>query len=806
MNRPVPIPLPNAEAPESLPDTPSVERQRVLGQSVPRKEDKRLLRGAGLFADDVHPDFLLHMAVARCPYPHARIVRIDVSAALAVPGVHHVLTGPEVFRRTDPIGVLRPVPGSPDLPYYPLALEIATYEGQPVISIVAESRALAEDALELVEIEWEPLAHVTDIAAVLDDGVPVLHPGTMSDNLMTQNTDVMGDADAAMTGASTVISGQFRINRVSPLPMECRGVVASWRRGAGLLEVRTSTQTPHLVRKQLSETLRLEEGTIRVAASDVGGAFGQKIGAFPEDFLACLHAMSTGRPVKWVEDRMEHFRAATHARESIHNVTLGLDDGGRLSAITNTYVTDIGGWNSPCGSSQLSSVVFCGPYKVRDARVTRKVALSNKTPVGAYRGYGQPEVNFALEVLIDRLARQTGTDPLDLRRRSMLRPEDLPWEVASGAVYDSGDYLRTLDMAAEAVDYAGHRARPRSPRADGRLVGIGLSSYVERTGYASGRFLAARGSQFGAHEGVILRASRSGTVDLYTGVSSFGQGSETAFAQLTADVLGMPYDAIRIHAGDTATAPLNTGAFASRTVIAASGAIAEAGAAFVAKTLAIAGHVLGRDPSTLEISGNMVRALDATTAALPVQEVFNRAILGQGLPQGMPPGLETSAQFEPAAAAFAYGTAAAVVSVDPETGDYTVERFVLAHDCGVPINPLLVEGQVRGAVVQAMGALFGEELCYDSETGQLTSGSMLDYFVPMAPDVPPIDLLHTEVPSTVTTFGLRGVGESGTIPPAAAITNAICDALSDHGVEISQMPVTPERVWAAISAGRGRAR
>lgn len=775
-------------------------KMRVIGVSLPRKEDERLVRGAGLFADDLHPDFLLEMAVGRCPFPHARVRSIDFAAALELPGVHHVLTGSDILRQTTPIGVLRPVPGSPDLPYYALAIDVATYEGQPVVSVVADTRAIAEDALDLIEIDYEPLPHVTETLAALGPDAPVLHPGVMNRNLMTANTDAAGDADARLVDAATVIRGQFRINRVSPLPMECRGVVAMWRAGARMLEVRTSTQTPHLVRKQLAETLRLDESAVRVSASDVGGAFGQKIGAFPEEFLACLHSMATARPVKWVEDRMEHFRSATHAREAVHDVALAVDTDGRFTAITNDYVTDIGGWNSPCGSSQLSSVVFCGPYRVRDARVVRKVTLTNKTPVGAYRGYGQPEVNFALEVLIDRLARQLGADPLDLRRLNMLRSDELPWRVPSGAVYDTGDYLRTLEMAAEAVDYAGHRARPRQKRADGRFVGIGLASYVERTGYASARFLADRGSQFGAHESVVLRANRSGMVDLYTGVSSFGQGSETAFAQMAAEVLGMSYDAIRVHAGDTVASPANTGAFASRTVIAASGAILEAGEAFAAKTRALAGHVLKLGEDGLEIDGDVVRAVGDPTVSVPLKELFNRALLGQGIPEGMAPGLEATAHFEPKAASFAFGTAAAVVSVDPETGDYTVERFVLAHDCGVPINPKLVEGQVRGALVQGMGALFGEELRYDDQTGQLVSGSMLDYFVPTAADVPPIELLHTEVPSDVTTFGVRGVGESGTIPPAAAITNAICDALADFHIEISEMPVSPERVWLALAA------
>lgn len=796
---------PRAELPRPAEAPADAARRRAMGQSLPRKEDERLLRGAGLFADDAHPDLLLEMAVARCPFPHARIRAIDVSAAAALPGVHNILTGADVALRTDPIMVLRPVPGSPSLPYYPLALGVATHEGQAVVSVAAETRAIAEDAVNLIDIDYEPLPHVTETLAALEPDAPALHPEVQPHNRMTENVDAAGDPDARLAEAASVINGRFRVNRVSPLPMECRGVVAIWRRGAGLLEVRTSTQTPHLVRKQLAETLRLEEGAIRVTASDVGGAFGQKIGAFPEEFLACLHSMATARPVKWIEDRMEHFRSATHARETVLDVTLAVDAGRRISAILNDYVTDIGGWNSPCGSSQLASVVFTGPYRVRDARVRRRVTLSNKTPVGAYRGYGQPEANFALEVLVDRLARRFGDDPLEFRRRNMLRPDELPWRVPSGAVYDNGDYLRTLEMAAEAVDYAAHRAKPDRRRDDGRHVGIGIASYVERTGYASGKFLANRGSQFGAHEGVVLRANRSGGIDLYTGVSSFGQGSETAFAQMAAEVVGIRYEAVRVHAGDTGASPLNTGAFASRTVIAASGAIRDAGLAFAAKTLALAAHVLKREAEELEIAGDVVRVGGEPRLAVPLAELFSRAILGQGLPDGMPPGLETAAQFEPKAASFAFGTAAAVVAVDAATGDFTVERFVLAHDCGVPINPKLVEGQIRGALVQGMGALLGEELRYDATTGQLVSGSMLDYFVPLAADVPPIEVLHTEVPSDVTTFGVRGVGESGTIPPAAAITNAICDALAEFGVEISEMPVTPERVWSAIRAGRGGA-
>jgi carbon-monoxide dehydrogenase large subunit len=779
--------------------TPAEEGRRIIGRSCPRKEDERLLRGDGRFVDDVQLAHQLEMAIARCPFPHARVRSIDISRAASVIGVKQILIGADVLGQTEPLSVLRPVPGAPALPYYALAQDIATYEGQPVVSVVATSRAIAEDAVELLEIDYEPLTHVSDTLEALSPQAPVLHPERLSSNLLASNTDRRGDPDTRIASADVVLRERFRINRVTALPMETRGIVAIWRPGAHELTVHASTQVPHLVRKQLAEALRIDESCIRVSASDVGGAFGLKLGIYPEDVLACLHAMALRRPVKWIEDRMEHFRASTHGREATHDFCIAAQRDGRLLAITNTYTTDLGGWNSSFGSAQLSSVVFTGPYRVPDAQVERRVALTNKTPIGAYRGYGQPEVNFALEVLVDRLARKLKIDPLELRRLNMLRPEELPWTTPSGAVYDSGDYPKTLEMAAEAVSYAAHRAAPKGPRADGRLIGIGLASFVERTGYASARFLAKRGSQFGAHESVTLRANRSGGIDLYTGVSSIGQSSETAFSQLCAEVLGVDYDIIRVHAGDTAASPLNTGSFASRTLIAAAGALREAGLAFRLKTLRLGAAILQVAVEDVTLAGTAVHRVTAPQVSIPLAQIFRQAITGQGIAADETPGLEATAHFEPPDAAFSFGTAAARVAVDPETGDFSIEKFVMVHDCGVAVNPLIVEGQVRGALVQGFGAALGEELRYDRETGQLLSGSMLDYFVPIAADVPSIELLHTEVPSPVTTFGVRGVGEVGTIPPGAAITNAICDALSGYGVEISQLPVTPESVWRALS-------
>jgi carbon-monoxide dehydrogenase large subunit len=777
--------------------------RRVLGADVTRKEDERLLRGDGRFTDDVEPAHLLEMAIARCPYPHARVVGIDTSSAQQLDGVRQILVGSDVRRLSEPLTVLRPVPGSPTLPYYALAQDVATYEGQPVVSVVATSRHIAEDAVDLIEIEYEPLPHVVDAIAALEPGAPLIHPEQLASNLMASNPEGAGDPQTRMAEADVIVEGRFRINRVTGLPMETRGILAEWRAGARELTVRTSTQVPHLMRKQLAESLRLDESSIRAIASDVGGGFGLKLGIYPEDVLACLHAMALRRPVKWIEDRLEHFRATTHGREATHDYRIGARADGRIVVMTDTYTTDLGGWNSSFGSAQLSSVVFTGPYKVEDGYVERRVALTNKTPIGAYRGYGQPEVNFAYERLMDQLARRLAIDPVELRAMNMVKSADFPWRTPSGAVYDSGDYELTLRMAAEAIGYASQRDARGAERADGRYVGIGFSSFVERTGYASSRFLAGRGSHFGAHESVTLRANRSGGIDLYTGVSSIGQSSETAFAQVCSEVIGIDYNRIRVHAGDTGASPLNTGAFASRTMIAAAGALNDAGTVFRDKVLRIAAWRLQLDASCLAIDGAVVHSRDDASVQQTLAEIFTAAIIGQGIPPAEEPGLDVTAQFEPSDAAYSFGTAAALVSVDPETGDFDIEKFVMVHDCGTVVNPKVVDGQVRGGLVQGLGAALTEELRYDEDSGQLVNGTMLDYFTPAATDIPPLELLHTEVPSPVTTFGVRGVGEVGTIPPGAAIANAVCDALVDFGVELTTLPITPEKIWLAMQASQG---
>ena len=773
-------------------------RSGGIGSSVNRKEDDRLLRGYARFADDVDPAHGLHMAVGRCPFPHARITGIDISAALALEGVEDVLVGRDVVERSDPISVLRPVPDAPSLEFHAMATDVAVYEGHPVVSVAAVSRQVAEDAIALIEIDYDPLPHVFDVDSAMEPGAPVLHPQVLPSNLLAVNPMGGGDPHALLETADVVVEDRFWVNRVSGLPMETRAIVAEWQPGARELTVRHSTQAPHLVRKQLAESLRLEDGAVRVLATDVGGGFGLKLGVYPEDVLACLHAMALARPVKWVEDRVEFFRATTQAREAVHAVRIGASSDGRIVAMTDEYAVDLGGYNSPFGSPQLSSVMFTGPYKVDDARTERRVVLTNKAPVGAYRGYGQPESCFVREVLMDRLARRLGRDRVELRLQNMVRPEDMPWTSSSGAVYDSGDYGRCLQMAAEAIGYDEHIGRGRGPREDGRYVGVGLASFVERTGYASSKWLANRGSRFGAHESVVLRANRTGGIDVYSGVSAFGAASETAFAQIVADVTGIDYDAVRVHVGDTGASPLNTGGFASRTLIAAAGALRQAGEELRDKILRIAAWILEADVDDVVIEGGEARLRDDPGRSVPLGAVHDRAIVNQAMPPGETPGIEATAHYEPEAAAYAFGTAAALVSVDPETGDFDVERFVMVHDCGTPVNPKLVDGQVQGALAQGFGQATMEEIRYDAETGQLVNGTMMDYFMPTAADLPEFELHHTYVKSPDTPFGVRGVGEIGTIPGAATIANAICDALAGFGVEINRLPLTPEAVWQAL--------
>jgi carbon-monoxide dehydrogenase large subunit len=786
---------------EKVREAPGVESGDWIGSRLPRKEDERLLRGLGRFVDDNDDPGLLHMAAGRSPFPRARILSVDVSRALELPGVAAVLLGDEVVRRTEPSTVLRPLPGVPRVPYSAMATDVVLYEGQPVVSIVAVDRYTAEDALAVVDIDYEPLPHAVDTEGALGPDAPVLHENLPS-NLLVANPREMGDVEAAFARADIVVGDRFAINRVTGLPMEGRGIVAHYTPGLRTLDVRSSTQVPHLHRRQLALALRFPEADIRVVASDLGGGFGLKLGIYPEDVLACLHAIDLGRPVKWIEDRTEHFRATTHAREAIHHAEIAATQDGRIIGMRDTYVVDGGAFNSPFGSPMLSSYMFTGPYYVEDAFTERRVAVTNKTPVGAYRGYGQPESNFVREILVDRLARLLGEDPAELRRKNLIPPEAMPWKNPGGAVYDSGDYRGCLDLALERIDYAGARERQAALRHEGRCLGIGISSFVEMTGYPGSAFLGKHGAMYGGHESVTIRANRSGGADVYTAVSAMGQSTESAYAQVCASVIGISPDDVRVHMGDTAGTPYNTGSFASRTLIAGAGALQVAGTEVRGKALRVAAFLLDVPVDRLELADGVVRVIDDPGQTVTLAEVAVQAISGHRVPPGDTPGLEATAYYDPTSSAYGYGTAVAVVEVDPRSGEFEIERLVFVHDCGRQVNPTIVEGQVHGGIAQALGAALFEELVYDPDSGQLVNGTMVDYFMPTAADLPFFELDHTETLSPVTPFGIRGIGETGTIPPGAAVANAVCDALAPFGVEINRLPLTPEAVWRALESAR----
>jgi len=782
-----------------------VDKLPWLGVSVARAEDERLLRGAARFVDDLDHVAALHVAIGRCPYPHARVRAIDSAPALALPGVAAVLLGSDVLRRTEPTTVLRALPNSVPTPYRGMAWPVARYEGEAVVAVAAVDRYVAEDALELIAIDWEPLPHVADVEDAVTSGVPRLFEH-VAGNVLSESRLRAGDPDAALARADVRVAARFRINRVSAAPIETRGVLARWDDAARTLELWTSTQTPHLVRAQLAHSLRMAESDIRIVGPDIGGGFGMKMCVYPEDVIVSLLAIDTGRPVKWIEDRIEHFRASTHAREATHDAELGVARDGTLTVLCDDYLIDVGAYNSPFGPPMLTNLMLPGPYRLADADVRRRVVLTNKVPVGPYRGYGQPESNFVREVLVDRVARGLGMDPVELRRRNLLRADELPFQNVAGALYDSGDYARGLDLALARVGHAEVRARQAEWRRAGRFVGVGVSCFVEFTGYPSSAFLGRTGAGFGAYESVTIRMDRAGRAALYTGVSMFGQGTETTFAQLAASGLGLEPRDVAIDRGDSRGTPYSIGGFASRTMIAGAGAIQKATAEIRAKMLRIAAHVLGVAPDTLEVAAGTVRRRDDPTVALSIADIGTAAYLAHRLPPGDDPGLEATAYYDPPASAFGYGTVAARVDANPRTGEFVLERYVLVHDCGTQVNPMIVEGQLHGGIAQGLGAALFEEIVYDRATGQLVNGTFLDYFVPTAADLPRLELDHLETPSPVTPLGIKGVGESGTIGAAAALANALSDALAPFGVEIDRLPITAETVWRAIVAGQARVR
>jgi carbon-monoxide dehydrogenase large subunit len=776
----------------------------VIGRSVPRLEDERLLRGQGRFLDDLHLDGAVEAAFLRSPHAHARLVRIDTAGALAQPGVLAVIDGAAVAARLEPMvfDIAKLVPESvqratnPTVRVHPmpaLAADRVTYAGQPVAMVVAVDRYVAEDALELIDVEFEPLPAVVDPEAALEPGAPLLQP-EWGDNLAISFAFSRGDVDRAVAAADVVVSECFRSHRYAASPIETRGVAAGLDPQDGTLSVWSSTQVPHLLRDFLARWLRRDPASIRVRAPDVGGAFGLKHSSYPEDLLVPLAALELGRPVKWAEDRAEHLMAATHGREQVHRITVAATQTGRLLAVRDDVVMNAGAFNI------LGLVVpynsfshLLGPYAVDALEVGFRVAVTNTGIVAPYRGAGRPEAVFAMERAIDRVARRLGLDPSEVRARNLIAPDAMPYDTGltyrDGApqVYDSGDYPELLGRARELVgreDFA-------HLESDVTRVGVGYAMYTEGTGV-------------GPFESGRVRIEPSGRVTVYTGASSQGQGHRTTLGQIAADVLGVPIENVDVVGGDSSAVTQGFGTLASRTAVVAGNAVAKAGVELRGRVLEVASRMLDTPPEELELNEGMVRIRDRRDVALSLADVAGfLSPFNPMRPPDAPVELEAGSVYRPGTVTWAAGTHAAVVAVDLRTGVVRLLRFVVAHDCGRLVNPAIVEGQIMGGVMQGIGGALYEKIIYDEE-GQLSTGSFMDYTLPTVAEAPEYRLAHVDVASPLNALGIKGLGEGGAIGPPAAIANAVEDALVGFGVVIREGPLTPANVLELIrSAGRG---
>ncbi len=775
---------------------------RWFGAPVKRNEDPRLLTGQGVFVDDIQLPGMLHAAVLRSPHAHARILRVDVRRALEHPDVVLVLT-----HRDLPPGLREPLPKlipHPDLRHhktqYALALDKVRHVGEPVAFVVATSRYAAEDALELIEVDYEPLPAVVDLEEAAA-GRPALVHEDIGTNVAAHSVQRVGDYEAARARADLVLARRFVVDRGCASPMETRGVVASWDARTRQLTVWDSTQAPIPIRNGLASLFGLAQKDVRVIAPDVGGGFGPKIMMFyPEEVLVPLAAMRLGRPVKWIEDRREHFLATNHERTQIHDAEIALDREGHILGVRTVFLHDAGAY-IPYGLIVpiVAECTLPGPYRIPNYHAEFRAVFTNKTIVSPYRGAGRPHGVFVMERLLDLAARQLGLDRAEIRRRNFIQPDQFPYSVGliyqdnAPLVYDSGNYPAALERALEAVGYDRWPEEKARYRAEGRRVGLGFACYVE-------------GSGIGPYEGCRVTVEPSGKVYVATGVGTQGQGHYTSLAQVVADALGVDVRDVHVVTGDTAAFGWGTGTFASRAAVVAGSAVYLAAHAVRQKALQVAASLLEASPEDLEVSEGQVRVRGAPGRAVTLAEVARAANPLRGVipAEWEGPGLEATRYFAPPRGTFSHGVHAALVEVDPETATIRFLKYVVVHDCGVVLNPLILDGQIHGGVAQGIGGSFFERLVYDSQ-GQLLSGSFLDFQIPTAMEIPEIEVHHQETPSPLNPLGAKGAGEGGVIPVPAVLAQALEDALDDLDLEITQMPLHPDALFQLIqNASRRR--
>jgi carbon-monoxide dehydrogenase large subunit len=767
---------------------------KLIGQSFKRVEDPRLITGEGRYVDDVQLPRMCYAAILRSPYAHARIRHIDASKALQTPGVITVITGKDILGKIGPLPcAAHPVPEMKMPTHYALAVNKVYFVGHPVAVVVAEDRYLARDALDLIEVDYEELPPVTDPQKALQPDAPIIHED-LGTNLAFEWKIEGGDVDAAFAQAEVIVRQEFVNQRLIPVPMEPRCVLAEWDAGNRLLTIWTSTQIPHLVRSLVAGMLNLPENHVRVIAPDVGGGFGQKLQVYVEEALMGYLAMTLDRPVKWTETRRENFMASIHGRDQIGVMELALKRDGTILGLRYEVIADMGAYYQLLTPAipTLTGLMLCGAYKIPAVRMTKKAVFTNKMCTDAYRGAGRPEATFLLERMMDLAAKELGIDPAEIRRKNFIPPDAFPYTTPHGITYDSGNYEAALNRALELVEYEKWRKEQQEARKQGRYIGIGISSYVEICGMGPSKAMPA-----GGWESATVRVEPSGKVIVLTGAHPHGQGEETSFTQIVAEELGVaPEDVMVIH-GDTEKVQYGIGIFGSRGLAVGGTAVYMAAQRVKEKARKIAAFLLNVSEAEVESrDGTFVNRNDPSKF-VTWQQIAQAAYDPKNYPPDMEPGLVATAFYEPSNFTFPSGTHICVCEVDIETGEVKILRYVAVDDCGKVVNPLLVEGQIIGGIVQAFGQAMMEQCVYD-ENGQLLTGELLDYAIPKAHNAPKIVVDRVETPSPVNPLGAKGVGEAGTIGATPAFINAVCDALEPLGIRHIDMPLTPARVWHAI--------
>ncbi len=770
---------------------------KLVGTKVKRREDPRLVQGLSHYVDDLRMADVMHVALLRSPHAHARINGINTDAAAALPGVVSVVTGADIG---DSVGSVPCAAANPTLrtpPHPVLAQGEVRYVGEPVAAVVAEDSYTARDAIDLIEVDYEPLPAVSDLEKALEPGSPLVHSQWDSNQAFTFECGT-GDMDKARAEADVIVKQKFIHQRLAPISVETRGVVARYFPGEDELTVWSSTQIPHLLRAMLALVLGFPEHRIRIIAPEVGGGFGCKLNVYREEALLAHLAIKLKGTVKWIEGRRENIQATIHGRGQVGTVEAAVKKDGTILGVTYDSLLDTGAYHQLLtpGMPPLTGLMISGSYKIPTLKFTSTGGFTNKVATDAYRGAGRPEATLVIERTMDLIAHELDMDPVEVRRKNFAQPDDFPLQVATGLAYDSGNYQAALDRALEMVGYEDLRAEQARAREEGRYIGIGFSTYVEICAMGPSAALPAGGWESGT-----VRLDFTGKTTVLTGVSPHGQGEETTFAQIVSDELGVPIEDVAVLHGDTAVVPNGIGTFGSRGISVGGTAVYMATQTVREKAEAIAANVLECSTDDLEFEDGKFTVKGVPDKGITIQEVALQAHVATKLPAGMEPGLQATSVFEPSNFTFPFGTHICVVEVDTQSGEIEIHRYIAVDDCGKVINPMIVDGQVQGGIAQGLGQALLEEVVYD-EDGQLVTGSLMDYAVARAEDVPTLEFDRTETPSPVNPMGVKGVGEAGTIGSTPSIVNAVVDALAPFGVTHIDMPLKPEKIWRLCQGGK----